>query len=280
MPRKGYSRTSKNKKTQNLYSRDFFIRELWKPIIIITYCFLLLILCLQLFRFIPLSIHAFQTSKNNIFQVQGTGRVTEIPNSVKFSFGVTKSAATVEDAQKQANDAVNTIVHDLQTASTSANDITIINYTVYPTFDDGKQTPNGYTATQEIEIKISPIRNINQILDFITGNGANQIGGMVFTFDNETQKKLEKKASKQAIADAEQKAQELAKAAGILLGRIIDIQEIPQEQKQLQPVQQPTTQQALDVLNGTSPVPVPSPEIIQAGESIVSVRVILSYETY
>src|SRR5947209_7970421 len=84
-------------------------KQLRNPYLLITYIFLLLFVCLKLLT-IPLPLPPAQT-KSTLFQVQGTGNTTTVPNSAKLSFSITKTAATVADAQNQTSSTVNTILH-------------------------------------------------------------------------------------------------------------------------------------------------------------------------
>lgn len=88
-------------------------------------------------------------------------------------------------------------------------------------------TPRSYTVSHTVEVKVTAIDNINQIIDVSTQAGANQIGDIRFTFDDEQKKRLEEKAREDAIKQAKEKAESLAKAAGLSIGKIVDIQSYP-----------------------------------------------------
>jgi len=220
---------------------------------------------------IPFFITSVTTAKQNLFQVQGTGQVAVIPNTADFSFGVTKTAATVADAQSQTNAAIAAIINSVKSLGVDAKDIQTTNYSVNPQYNYavGNQAVTGYTVTQNIEVKISPIDKASQAIDKATANGANVIGGLSFTVDDQTQKDLQDQARKKAIAAAKQKAQSLTSAAGMGLGKIIDIQEAPANIPLPRPI---------FMLAGAK-ADTQSTEL-PAGQSTISTTVTLTYETY
>src|SRR5882762_4802964 len=75
--------------------------ELQKPFLIILFFLICLFLFLKLFGPMPFTLTDEQTKRNNLFIVQATAKMTQIPNTAKVSFAVTKTAPTVLDAQNQ-----------------------------------------------------------------------------------------------------------------------------------------------------------------------------------
>lgn len=175
---------------------------------------------------IPFLINSYVTSKNDLFQSLGQGSVSQAPDLATISFGVTKSSSTVSDAQNQTNKAINSVLESIKNLGVSEKDLKTTNYSVNPNYSfEGIQKISGYTVTQNIELKIKDIKNTNRLIDAITGNGGNLIGQVQFGFDDKTKAKLEDKARKEAVGNAKEKAQSLANAAGVRLGKIINVTE-------------------------------------------------------
>src|SRR3989338_3470101 len=176
---------------------------------------------------IPFSVNSIQTTKTNLFSVSGAGKATGIPDTAQISVGVTKTASTVNTAKDSVNSSANKIIDDLKKLGIPDKDIETTNYSINPNYDYalGKQTINGYTVTQTLEINIAPIDVANKAVDTATADGANLVGGINFTFNDKTKKDLENKARTEAVKMAKEKAGSLAKATGIRLGRIVDVQE-------------------------------------------------------
>lgn len=248
------------------------MKDLKVPLLTILFIFLSLFLYTKLFGPIPFSVQSVQTNKTNLFQVEGKGEVTGIPNTGVFLAGVTKTAPTVKNAQDQTNSAVNKILESLKNLGVEDKNIKTTNYSVYPNYDytSGRQNITGYTVTQNLQIKITPIDKVNKAIDALTSQGTNMMGGISFDLDDKTQKDLEDKARQQAMQNAKEKAQSLANAAGIKLLRIVDVQE---------------------KTNGFQPIPFRTLELAQLtdkdqqttvtpGQNTIISTVTLSYETY
>jgi len=247
------------------------VKELKTPFFTIFFIFLGLFLYTQLSGPIPFFINSLQTTKTSMFQVEGSGKATAVPDTAMISIGVTQKSSTVVDAQAKTNSLASKIISDIKKLGIDEKDIKTVNYSINPDYDYSQgQTITGYTVNQNLEIKVKPIEKVNKAIDTATADGANLVQGASFIFSDEVQKKLEDEARKQAVNNAKQKAESLAKAAGIRLGKIIDVTET----NQLNPI---PLRQAL--IGEDMKVAPPSTEITP-GQNTVNVTVTLSYETY
>ena len=220
---------------------------------------------------IPFLINSYVTSKNDLFQSLGQGNVSQAPDLVTISFGVTKSSSTVSDAQNQTNKAINSVLENLKNLGVSEKDLKTTNYSVNPNYSfEGVAKISGYTVVQNIELKIKDINNTNKAIDAITGNGGNLIGQVQFGFDDKTKAKLEDKARKEAVGNAKEKAQSLAKAAGVRLGKIINVTESQDGSPRFI---------ALDAPLRVGGAPEEKTEI-PIGESSIKINIVLTYEIY
>lgn len=220
---------------------------------------------------IPFSFNSVQTTKTSLFTADGTGKVTGIPDMAQLSVGVTKTASTVAEAQNQTNSATNKIIEDLKKLSIAEKNIKTINYNVNPNYDysrGGTQNITGYTVTQTLEVDITPIDVANKAIDAATADGANLVNGINFTFSDKIKKDLENKARIEAVSAAKEKAESLANAAGIRLGKIIDVQ----ESNSYSP--RPFLMMAKEVAD-TTPT---APTQLQPGENSITIDITLTYE--
>ncbi len=181
---------------------------------------------------IPFSINSVNTTKTDLFSASGEGKATAVPDQATVNAGVTAQAATVAQAQQKVNQAASKIITDIKKLGLSDKDIKTTNYSVTPNYSNeimlmgrGDQSIIGYTVTQNLEIKVKPIEKVNQVVDTTTKNGANLVGSITFTFSDSLSKSLEQQATKQAVDEAKEKAQTLANAAGVRLGKIINVVE-------------------------------------------------------
>ncbi len=219
---------------------------------------------------IPFLINSYVTSKNDLFQSVGEGSASQAPDTATISFGVTKSSSTVSDAQNQTNKAINSVLESIKNLGVSEKDLKTTNYSVNPNYSfEGIQKISGYTVTQNIELKIKDIKNTNRLIDAITGNGGNLIGQVQFGFDDKTKAKLEDKARKEAVGNAKEKAQSLANAAGVRLGKIINVTE--SQDNFPRPIPFESAKSDIQETPSTNITP---------GENNIKISVTLTYETY
>ena len=237
----------------------------------IFFFFILLFIYTKLAGPIPFTVNNINTIKDTPFVVEGQGSASEAPDQATISFGVTKNASTVESAQSQTNTAINAILENLKDFDISDKDIKTTNYSVNPNYDyDAGQRITGYSVTQNIDLKIKKIKDTNSVIDEITGNGANLVGQIQFGFSDKAKAELEEKARKEAVSNAKQKAENIAKVTGIRLGRIINVLESQDSIPRFI---------ALDVSRGVGGAPEEKPEI-PTGESSVKINISLTYEIY
>ncbi|WP_433790026.1 SIMPL domain-containing protein [Actinoplanes sp. CA-252034] len=156
--------------------------------------------------------------------VTGTGEVSGEPDTLSADFGVETTAATVGTALEQALTAATRMRDALVGAGVARADLQTANVSINSTTDDtGKVT--GYTVSQGLN---ATIRNLPKAGPLMTaaitaGGDAARLNGVSFTIEKNAA--LIAKARKKAFADAHDKAELYARAAGRPLGRVVKISE-------------------------------------------------------
>lgn len=175
----------------------------------------------------PLSllVNSNVTNKTDIFTVTGEGTFSVQPDIAYVDVGIQKTASTVKQAQSQINESMNKIISGLKTLGVDSKNIQTSQYSINPNYDwsSSIQKITGYSANTQLKIKITDIDKINEIIDSATANGANQVNNI--TFDIENREDAENSARKEAVAEANRKAEAAARAAGFKLGKIISYSE-------------------------------------------------------
>jgi uncharacterized protein YggE len=124
----------------------------------------------------------------------------------------------------QATDAlakkINEVIKTIKGAGIVDADIATQNVSVNPSYDytNGAQTPKGFDASEQVTVTIRKAGAVGDIVSKATGAGANQIGGVQFTTDNSDA--VELAAEKDAILNANKKAQDVANALHVTLGKV------------------------------------------------------------
>lgn len=169
------------------------------------------------------------TNPTNTISVTAEGKVKAVPDLATVDLGVITNADTAAAAQDQSAKKINAIIEFVKKQDVSRDDIATSQFSIYPQQDyrDGKTIITGYSANQSITIKVRGIDKstdkLSKILGGVTGTGANQINGVSLSFDDPNE--LRSQARIKAIATAQQKATELANAAGLRLGRVVNVME-------------------------------------------------------
>jgi uncharacterized protein YggE len=205
----------------------------------------------------------------NYFTSSGVGEMSGVPGKASASFGVTVTSKTENDAKDQANKIINKITNDFKGIGVEDKAIKTSNFSSNPERDfSGKNDITGYTVNEQLDVTFSSVELANKGVDLASADGANQIGSLSFTLDEKNKSELEDKARALAIIDAKEKASRTAKAAGIRLGRVINISE--------DTASQPRPMYDLKAANQSAPASEPTQ--LNPGENKVSLNVILTYE--
>ena len=161
-------------------------------------------------------------STNDTVTVTGEGKVTAVPDVGVVSLSVESRGRTVADVQEGSTKKMNDIVAFLKGLDIGKKDIRTTQYSLNPNYtwnpQTGKQSLDGYTLSQSVEVKIRKLDRAGDVLGGALERGANQVGQLSFTIDEP--EKLQAEAREKAIAQAREKAAALAKAAGVDLGRV------------------------------------------------------------
>lgn len=176
---------------------------------------------------VPISVTQTTVQKKNTFDLVGEGKVSAVPDIAEVNLGIRMEKQTVSEAQKQANQVVNSIEKALKDLKIDKKDIKTTAYRVYPNYDysDRKRIITGYTVETNLRVKVRDFDKINQVIDNAASLGANQIGQLTFSVEDKKLEEFKNQAREEAVEKAKEKAKNLAKIAGVKLGKIINVQE-------------------------------------------------------
>ena len=238
---------------------------------------------------LPFRVDSISTQKSDSFMVNGTGKSSIKPDKGTVRLGVTATGKTAEEAKSKMNEIINKVSAAIKGVGVTANDIKTENFSVYPNYNEIKPmtmeapeisiapAPPGaprdtnaqatsYTANTNLVITVRQVDLANKVLDTASSNGANQMGGVEFGSTDTTV--AENDARTKAIADAKQKAQTAAEAAGFRLGKLVNYQ----ESNGGGPIMYDRAMSMNAAAEGSAPTQ------LETGENEVSVTVTLSYE--
>lgn len=255
-----------------MQSKPFLIRLLSVVILTGAGAFTLL----MVFKFVgpvPLSISSTVAQKQNLFMSTGEAELETIPDEASVSLGINVQQLTVALAQDEANRVINSISERLKSMGINKEDIKTQNYSIYPdySYDGGDSKISGYRVTANLAVKLTDFEKLNAVIDMATAEGANQVGGINFSISKEKEAELKKQAREDAIADAKESAEELARLSGVKLGKVVDVSEYRNDGYPI-PMMARSEMAVMDSAAG-------APTSVEPGSATYSYTVTLSYET-
>ncbi|NUM25426.1 MAG: SIMPL domain-containing protein [Candidatus Buchananbacteria bacterium] len=163
--------------------------------------------------------------KTYTITIDGEGKVTAIPDIAQVSLGIQTDNAKVEIAQKENSEKMNNLIKEVKALGVEDKDIKTVGYNIYPRYDytDGRSILRGYQVSQSVVVKIRDLEKIGDMLDMAGRVGANQVSGV--NFDIDEPEVLRQEAREKALANAKEKAESLAKVAGVKLGKLVSFNE-------------------------------------------------------
>lgn len=159
----------------------------------------------------------------NGITVTGMGSVNTVPDRAEFSFGVQSQGRTAQQALAANSTEMRRVIDALRSAGIAAADIQTGQVSVSPTTSSDGQTITGYMAVNTVSARIRELGSAGRVIDAAVAAGANQVYGPSLTRSD--QDDLYRQALRSAFTDARAKAQALAAASGLTLGRVLVIQE-------------------------------------------------------
>lgn len=155
--------------------------------------------------------------------VVGTGTVTTVPNRAHFDFTVETRAKTASAALAQNASAARAVIAAVKEAGVAGADVQTAQVSLNPVASDDGGSIVGYVASNTVSVEIRDLDAAGKVVDAAVGAGATGVSGpALLRSDSDA---LYRQALRAAVAQARQKAEALAEAAGGSLGRAVTIAE-------------------------------------------------------
>jgi hypothetical protein len=236
----------------------------------------------------------------------GHGEVTAVPDIANVYFTISKTAATVKDAQAGVATIEKNSLDILKAKGVADVDIKTADASFYPNYEyqnavcptpapiplsaqgvvsgsgssassaiigtpiycpSGKQVLKGYTASESITVKVRNTDSVGDLMQALGTTGISNLSGPNFTIDN--QDALVAQARKLAIDNAKAKAQALVKDLGVSLGKISSFNDSGNNY----PVMY-----AQNAMVSGALAPKAAPAVIPAGQNTITSDVTITYE--
>lgn len=207
-----------------------------------------------------------ETDKTVTFS--GEGKTIGIPDVVLIDFSVVTDKQTAKEAMEENAQKMNEIINFVKSTGVDEKDVKTRAYNLSPRYDwlEGKRIFRGYELTSTLVVKIRDLGKISEIIDGAVLKGANRVGDIQFVIDDP--EKLKEEARNEAIANAKERANSIAHATGLKLGKIVAFSESTGGF-------QPVYDYYLKTAEGAGGAPAPQ---IEKGSQEITVGVTLTFE--
>jgi uncharacterized protein YggE len=208
-----------------------------------------------------------------VVNVVGEGEASVAPDMAVLSFSVIRNGKTAAEALGANSMAMSEVLSALKSAGIADRDIQTSNLSIDPQYTqnepkNGVMKPPqivGYQVSNSLALKVRDLKKLGGIIDESVRLGVNQGGQIAFTNDNPDATMAE--ARKAAVADALARARTLAEAAGVKLGRVLEINESANTPMPPQPMMR------MSMAKDVAPQAVP----LASGENTYSVTVNVTF---
>ena len=157
----------------------------------------------------------------------GLVEVRVAPDIARITLGVVAEDADADAAVAAMSGDMTAVLDRLTAAGVADRDIQTSGLRLSPVqdYDSGRDQPRitGYIAETLVTVTVRDLPEIGTVLDAVVTDGANRLDGL--QFDLADRSEAEADARRAAVADATDKAEVFAEAAGVSLGRVTAILE-------------------------------------------------------
>lgn len=204
------------------------------------------------------------------FTVSGHGEERGAPDIAMVTTGVRTQASTAKAALAANTNAMNSVFKAMKALGIADKDMQTSNFSVQPIY---KQYPQGqvgpqvvvaYQVSNDVTVTVRQLARLGEALDAFVSAGSNEVEGVSFSIDKPDA--LVDSARVDAVKDAIHKANLMAQAAGVKLGKLITMS----ESGEVRPM--PAQPRMMSVRAEKASVP------IAAGEQQLDADVSLTYE--
>ncbi|KZZ83387.1 MULTISPECIES: SIMPL domain-containing protein [Bacillaceae] len=167
--------------------------------------------------YMPVSGGQARDRKEYLMEVTGQGSAEASPDTAIIQLGIVTESKDVKTAQDENKARLEKAVNALYRQGIDKGDIQTISYNISPkySFQDGKQTLEGYEVVNLLSVKTERLDQIGAIVDTAVNNGVNRVDRVQFKLENT--KPYVEAALREAVKQGFEKASVLAQSYQVSL---------------------------------------------------------------
>jgi uncharacterized protein YggE len=160
--------------------------------------------------------------------VVGSGKASARPDMAQVQIGVVTDAPMAAKALQDNSEAMTRLFAMLEARGIAKKDLQTSSFSVIPQYKRGKQGEqlqqiSSYRVSNMVHVRVRKLDSLGQLLDEVVQQGANQVHGVSFAVAEPTP--LLDEARRNAMRDAQRKAELYSGEARVEVGQVLLIQE-------------------------------------------------------
>ncbi|MBI3033249.1 SIMPL domain-containing protein [Candidatus Woesearchaeota archaeon] len=167
------------------------------------------------------------TSDTSTINMAGKAESKEAPDEAVVYISVQTKHKDVVEAQTQNKEKMNVVINNLKSLGLKDKNLQTDNYNIYQDrqwdYETKKYIDNGYQVSHRLVVTTNDIELVGKVLDTAIKAGANNVDNIQFKLSDKKQKEVELQLLAEATKDAKARAQTLAEAAGMNLGKVLSL---------------------------------------------------------
>lgn len=167
---------------------------------------------------VPESAYAAEQIETPRISVSASAVIEVAPDTATISFDINGKGQNTGAAATSAAAKMENVRRALLGFGLTSSDITTSSYTLYPDTDT-KGKIIGYTARNNVKIKLTQLDKLGGVIDKLSGAGVDSINNVSFSVSNKAL--YRNKLLAQAVENARQQAAVVASAGGRTLGKLL-----------------------------------------------------------
>jgi len=219
---------------------------------------LMLTLCL-----VPLTAAADEAFHRTL-SVSGTGKAEDVPDRAELFISIHTESKELTSAKQQNDARAAAMLKTVKALSIPEEKLKTLGLSIQPSYryeqPSNKSVFEKYVVERSVRITVDEQEKVEKLVAKLTDNGIDRVNNIEYEFANPAA--LEAKAREEAVKDAKGKAEQLAKAAGVRLGRVLTITTAENGSRP------PIMMRAMAMSAAAAPVPPSMPGIATVQESV------------
>mgnify|MGYP000379914651 CR=1 FL=1 len=157
--------------------------------------------------------------------ITGTASIDAKPDLATINAGVESTGPTARDALTANSRQMNAVFEAIESLGIEDRDVGTSNFNISQHWRHGPEgsKPDGYRVSNQVSLRLRDVSRVGEVLDALTTAGVNQAGNIQFEVENADT--LLDEARSEAVGKARKRAELYAAAAGVTLGKVMNISE-------------------------------------------------------